>query len=145
MRRELCAEAIRLARLLAEMLPDEPEVAGLLALMLLHDARRDGAHRSRRGEIVLLADQDRSLWDRDADRRGPGARPPRARAPGARALHAPGRDRRRARARAAAAETDWARIARLYDWLRADRPLAGRRAQPRRRRREARGPRRASR
>jgi len=61
-RRELCAEAIRLARLLAQLMPDEPEVTGLLALMLLHDARR-GARVDRNGDLVLLADQDRSVWD----------------------------------------------------------------------------------
>ena len=60
---DLAAEAIRLGRALAELMPDEPEVAALLALMLLHDARRDA--RLRDGELVLLADQDRSLWDRD--------------------------------------------------------------------------------
>jgi RNA polymerase sigma-70 factor, ECF subfamily len=59
---DLAAEAIRLGMALAELMPDEPEVAGLLALMLLHDSRRDA--RLRDGEIVLLADQDRSLWDR---------------------------------------------------------------------------------
>jgi RNA polymerase sigma-70 factor (ECF subfamily) len=57
----LAGEAIRLGRALAELMPDEPEVQGLLALMLLHDARREA--RFREGEIVLLADQDRSLWD----------------------------------------------------------------------------------
>ena len=61
-RPDLSAEAIRLGRLLVELLPD-PEVLGLLALMLLHDARR-AARTSRDGEIVLLDDQDRSLWDR---------------------------------------------------------------------------------
>jgi RNA polymerase sigma-70 factor (ECF subfamily) len=60
-RGELAAEAIRLGRALAELMPDEPEVHGLLALMLLHDARREA--RFRDGELVLLADQDRSLWD----------------------------------------------------------------------------------
>ena len=60
-RADLAAEAIRLGRALAELMPDEPEVAGLLALMLLQDSRRDA--RFRDGEIVLLADQDRSLWD----------------------------------------------------------------------------------
>jgi RNA polymerase sigma-70 factor (ECF subfamily) len=60
-RGELAAEAIRLGRALAELMPDEPEVHGLLALMLLHDARR--AARFRGGDLVLLADQDRSLWD----------------------------------------------------------------------------------
>ena len=61
-RGELAAEAIRLGRALAELMPDEPEVHALLALMLLHDARRDA--RFDGGEIVLLRDQDRSLWDR---------------------------------------------------------------------------------
>jgi RNA polymerase sigma-70 factor (ECF subfamily) len=63
-RRELCAEAIRLGRVLAELMPDEPEVLGLLALMLLVDARRD-ARATPDGALVLLADQDRSRWDRD--------------------------------------------------------------------------------
>lgn len=63
-RRELCAEAIRLARVLAELMPDEPEAMGLLALMLLHDARRS-ARVDALGDLVLLADQDRALWDHD--------------------------------------------------------------------------------
>jgi RNA polymerase sigma-70 factor (ECF subfamily) len=58
---ELATEAIWLGRSLAELLPDEPEVHGLLAMMLLHDSRRDA--RIHDGELVLLADQDRSLWD----------------------------------------------------------------------------------
>lgn len=61
-RESLCAEAIRLGRLLAELMPDEPEVMGLLALMLLVEARR-AARTDARGELVLLADQDRALWD----------------------------------------------------------------------------------
>jgi RNA polymerase sigma-70 factor (ECF subfamily) len=61
-RGDLAADAIRLGRALAELMPDEPEVHGLLAMMLLHDARR--AARFRDGDLVLLADQDRSLWDR---------------------------------------------------------------------------------
>jgi RNA polymerase sigma-70 factor (ECF subfamily) len=61
-RRELCAEAIRLGRALVELMPDEPEASGLLALMLLHDARRD-ARTAYDGEPVLLAEQDRSRWD----------------------------------------------------------------------------------
>jgi RNA polymerase sigma-70 factor (ECF subfamily) len=60
-RRELCAEAIRLGRVLAELMPDEPEVIGLLALMLLQDSRRDA--RVVRGRVELLEDQDRSRWD----------------------------------------------------------------------------------
>jgi RNA polymerase sigma-70 factor (ECF subfamily) len=62
-RRELCAEAIRLARVLHGLMPDEPEVIGLLALMLLHDARRE-ARVGPAGELVLLGDQDRTRWDR---------------------------------------------------------------------------------
>ena len=63
-RDELCDEAIRLAKLLAVLMPDEPEALGLLALMLLHDARRN-ARLGAGGEIVLLADQDRSRWSRE--------------------------------------------------------------------------------
>jgi RNA polymerase sigma-70 factor (ECF subfamily) len=62
MREELCDEAIRLARLLLELLPGEPEVAGLLALMLLVDARR-AARIDVDGDLILLAAQDRSLWN----------------------------------------------------------------------------------
>jgi RNA polymerase sigma-70 factor (ECF subfamily) len=61
-RQNLSAEAIRLARLLARLMPDEPEAAGLLALMLLHDARR-AARLDARGDLVTLEDQDRSRWD----------------------------------------------------------------------------------
>ena len=62
-RGDLAAEAIRLGRALAELMPDEPEVHGLLALMLVNDARRDA--RFADGAVVLLGDQDRSLWDFD--------------------------------------------------------------------------------
>ena len=62
-RGDLAAEAIRLAGPLAELMPDEPEAHGLLALMLVHDARRDA--RFADGAVVLLSDQDRSLWDFD--------------------------------------------------------------------------------
>ena len=62
-RRELSSEAIRLTRVLASLMPDEPEVLGLLALMLLHDARRE-ARTGPGGELVLLEDQDRAAWDR---------------------------------------------------------------------------------
>ena len=61
-RHELCREAIRLGRLLRELVPDEPEVAGLLALMLLIDSRR-AARTTADGSLVLLAEQDRRLWD----------------------------------------------------------------------------------
>jgi RNA polymerase sigma-70 factor (ECF subfamily) len=62
-RDDLCAEAVRLGRLLAQLMPDEPEAMGLLALMLLTEARR-GARIGPGGELVLLADQDRGRWDR---------------------------------------------------------------------------------
>jgi RNA polymerase sigma-70 factor, ECF subfamily len=60
-RRELCAEAIRLARTLSELMPNEAETLGLLALMLLHDSRRD-ARVNGAGELVPLEEQDRSAW-----------------------------------------------------------------------------------
>jgi RNA polymerase sigma-70 factor (ECF subfamily) len=63
-REDLCAEAVRLGRLLADLMPDEPEVMGLLALMLLSHARR-AARAGTDGGLVLLADQDRGLWDHD--------------------------------------------------------------------------------
>src|SRR5437016_1614010 len=62
-RGDLAVEAIRLSRALAELMPDEPEVRGLLALMLLNDARRDA--RFVDGTVVLIDEQDRSLWDTD--------------------------------------------------------------------------------
>ena len=62
-REDLCAEAIRLGRLLAELMPNEPEVLGLLALMLLIESRR-ATRTTAEGDLVLLADQDRSRWDR---------------------------------------------------------------------------------
>ena len=67
-RGDLAAEAIRIDRALAELMPDEPEVHGLLALMLANDARSEA--RFADGELVLLADQDRSLWDEDEIGRG---------------------------------------------------------------------------
>ncbi len=68
-RRELCVEAIRLARTLCELMPDEAENLGLLALMLLHDSRRD-ARVNAQGELVPLEEQDRSLWDQERIREG---------------------------------------------------------------------------
>ena len=68
-RGELCTEAIRLGRLLVRLMPDDPEVAGLLALMLLHDSRRD-ARVDEHGDLVALDDQDRSGWDRGRIREG---------------------------------------------------------------------------
>ena len=106
-RAELCDEAIRLAKLLAVLMPDEPEALGLLALMLLHDARRE-ARTAPDGSLVLLADQDRSRWNPERIAEGT----PRARAsalaPAARAVPAAGRDRRAARR---GGETDWPQIA----------------------------------
>jgi RNA polymerase sigma-70 factor (ECF subfamily) len=116
LREELSAEAIRLTSLLAAMLPDQSEVLGLLALMLLTDAR--GAARvDSAGELVLLGDQDRTLWDRDEIERGlalarrAGSRGPAGPYTVQAAIAAE-------HARAATPEqTDWARIARLYLWL----------------------------
>jgi RNA polymerase sigma-70 factor (ECF subfamily) len=118
-RHDLSAEAVRLGRLLAELLP-EPEVTGLLALMLLHEARR----RSRTttdGELVLLGDQDRTLWNREQITEGVALveRALRSRNFGPytlqaaiAAIHAEA---------ASAAETDWDEIVGLYDvLLRAD-------------------------
>lgn len=65
LRTNLSAEAIRLARVLARLMPDEPEVLGLLALLLLHDARR-GTRVDAAGDLVTLEDQDRTAWDRGA-------------------------------------------------------------------------------
>ena len=70
-RRELCAEAIRLTRVLCALLPDEPEALALLALMRLHDSRRE-ARVDADGELVLLDDQDRTRWDREAIAEGSG-------------------------------------------------------------------------
>ena len=106
-RRELCDEAIRLGRVLGALMPDEPEVRGLLALMLLHHSRRD-ARSDERGDMVLLEDQDRSLWRRDEIDEGLALRGPgrRARAYGLQAAIAAEHAARRADA------TDWPRIAR---------------------------------
>ena len=110
-RGELAAEAIRLGRALAELMPDEPEVHGLLATMLLLDARR--AARYRDGELVLLADQDPALWDarRIAAGRAALERALALRGRGAYVLQA-------AIASLHAEEPrDWAQIAALYDEL----------------------------
>ncbi len=113
---DLSAEAIRLGRLLVELLP-EPEAEGLLALMLLQESRR-AARTSADGDIVLLDEQDRSLWDRDAIDEGLALVRARARLAPLRALHAAGGDRRRAR-RGADAGRDRlaAQIVGLYDLL----------------------------
>ena len=115
-RRELSAEAIRLGRVLAGLMPDEPEVLGLLALMLLHDARRE-ARVSDAGELVLLDDQDRSRWDRERIREGTALveRALRMRAPGPYQLQAA---IAALHDRAATPDaTDWPQIAALYGEL----------------------------
>jgi RNA polymerase sigma-70 factor (ECF subfamily) len=115
-RRELCAEAIRLARVVVALLPDEPEATGLLALMLLHDARRDARVREG-GDLVLLEDQDRSRWDRAAIEEG------RAMVDRAVAAGRPGPYQVQAAIAvlhdeaSTPADTDWAEIAALYHAL----------------------------
>jgi RNA polymerase sigma-70 factor (ECF subfamily) len=111
-RRELCEEAIRLGKLLAVLMPDEPEVLGLLALMLFHDSRRR-ARTSPEGELILLEDQDRSLWDQQRIEEGRNVleRAARLRRVGAYQLQA-------AIAAMHTEETsDWAAIAALYGQL----------------------------
>jgi RNA polymerase sigma-70 factor (ECF subfamily) len=109
-RRELCDEAIRLARVLTSLMPAEREAVGLLALMLLHHSRRD-ARTDERGEMVLLEDQDRSLWRRDELEEGLAL----AAAAGEGAPYAIQAAIAAEHARAARAEaTDWRRIASLY-------------------------------
>jgi len=115
-RADLAAEAIRLGRLLAELMPDEPEAAGLLALMLLAESRR-AARTAPDGSLVLLADQDRGLWDRGLIAEGqrivrrclrrdqPGPYQIQA------AINAVHSDS------PAAASTDWPQILQLYDQL----------------------------
>jgi RNA polymerase sigma-70 factor, ECF subfamily len=115
-RDDLCAEAIRLGRLLAGLMPDEPEVMGLLALMLLVDSRR-AARTGPDGDLVLLSDQDRSVWNRELIAEGqaivraclrrnqPGPYQIQA------AINAVHSDAR------IAAETQWAQILELYDQL----------------------------
>jgi RNA polymerase sigma-70 factor, ECF subfamily len=117
-RRELCGEAIRLGRVLVELMPDEPEAIGLLALMLLHDARREARVGPDR-QLVLLEDQDRSLWDQRRITEGQelAERALRMRRPGpyqVQAAIAAVHDEA-----PSAADTDWAQIALLYDRLEA--------------------------
>ncbi|MFF2993686.1 RNA polymerase sigma factor [Streptomyces sp. NPDC057950] len=115
-REDLCAEGVRLGRLLAELMPDEPETLGLLALMLLVESRRP-ARTAPDGALVLLPDQDRSLWDRDLIAQGQDLvrRCLRRGRPGpyqiqaaVNAVHSDA---------PTAADTDWGQILRLYDQL----------------------------
>ena len=115
-RADLCAEAIRLARLLAELMPDEPEVMGLLALVLLIQSR-SAARTASDGALVLLPDQDRGLWDRVLAAEGQGIVRAclRRNQPGPyqiqAAINAVHSDA------ATAADTDWRQILQLYDQL----------------------------
>ena len=108
---DLASEAIRLSRALAELMPDEPDVHGLLALMLLNDARREA--RFADGTVVLLRDQDRSLWDLEQIAEG--------RAALDRALALGGRDRYVVEAAIASLHVDepqdWPQLAALYGEL----------------------------
>jgi RNA polymerase sigma-70 factor (ECF subfamily) len=116
-RRELSGEAIRLARLVVELLPDEPEAEGLLALMLLHDARRE-ARVGPDGELVLIEDQDRARWDGARIREGQALveRALRRGQPGSYQLQAAIAALHDAAPSADA--TDWPQIAVLYEALR---------------------------
>jgi RNA polymerase sigma-70 factor (ECF subfamily) len=115
-RRDLCAQAIRLARLVNALLPDRPEALGLLALLLLQDSRRD-ARVDAQGDIVLLEDQDRSRWDRPQISEGLSLVPHALRAspPGPYAVQA-AIAALHAQAPSSAA-TDWPQIAALYGVL----------------------------
>jgi RNA polymerase sigma-70 factor, ECF subfamily len=115
-RHELCAEAIRLGRMICQLLPREQEARALLALMLLHDSRRR-ARTAENGEPVLLEDQDRELWNREQTREGlrlveavlrDGLAGPYALQAAIAAVHARSQS---------AADTDWRQIAALYDLL----------------------------
>jgi RNA polymerase sigma-70 factor (ECF subfamily) len=115
-RQELCKEAIRLGRVLVELMPQSAEAHGLLALMLLHDSRRE-ARLNTLGEIVLLDEQDRSRWDQEKIREGV------AMLDRALTLNEPGPYQVQAAISAlhaeapTAAETDWRQITALYDTL----------------------------
>jgi RNA polymerase sigma-70 factor (ECF subfamily) len=115
-REELCMEALRLGRLLAELLPDQAEVMGLLALMLLVHSRR-AARTTSTGELVILAEQDHSLWDRDLIAEGQAIVKQCLR------LNQPGPFQIQAAINAVhsdaekAADTDWWQILQLYNQL----------------------------
>ena len=115
-RQDLCAEAIRLGRLLTQLMPDEPEVMGLLALLLLVESRRT-ARTTPGGDLLLLADQDRSLWDRNLIAEGQAivARCLKRNDPGPyqiqAAINAVHSDAQ------SVADTDWRQIVQLYDHL----------------------------
>jgi RNA polymerase sigma factor (sigma-70 family) len=116
LRSELCAEALRVGRLLATLMPGEAEALGLLALMLFHDSRR-GARTGEHGELILLSEQDRSSWNRNQIEEGIRVLNRALR------LGHPGRYQVEAAIAAlhaeapSAAQTDWAQIAALYEEL----------------------------
>jgi RNA polymerase sigma-70 factor (ECF subfamily) len=120
-REDLCAEAIRLGRLLGELMPDEPEVMGLLALMLLTESRRE-TRTTPDGNLVLLTDQDRGRWDGELIAEG------QAIVRASLRRNQPGPYQLQAAINAVhsdattAAETDWRQILRLYDQLMAMEP-----------------------
>jgi len=115
-RRELCAEAIRLGRVLCDLLPKQAEAQALLGLMLLHDSRRD-ARVSAEGELVLLEEQDRSLWRREQIEEGTELVESALRA-GAAGIYALQASIAALHANAKTAkDTDWPQIAALYDAL----------------------------
>jgi RNA polymerase sigma-70 factor (ECF subfamily) len=115
-RADLCAEAIRLARVLVELMPDEPEVQGLLALMLLTESRR-ATRTTASGDLVPLSEQDRALWNRDLIAEG------QAIVRRCLRLNQPGPYQVQAAINAVhsdaptAADTDWRQILQLYDQL----------------------------
>jgi RNA polymerase sigma-70 factor (ECF subfamily) len=115
-RRELCAEAIRLGRILVSLMPKEPEILGLLALMLFQDSRRE-ARTSEQGEMILLEDQDRERWDRGEIEEG------QTRLDEALAMRRPGVYQIQAAIASLHAqarrpeETDWRQIIALYEAL----------------------------
>ena len=116
-RRELCAEAIRLARTVVSLLPDEPEATGLLALMLLHDARRE-ARVGPTGELILLDDQDRGrLGCRSASPKGRRSSSARWRRDARARTRSRPRSRRSTMRPIDPAETDWPQIVTLYQTL----------------------------
>lgn len=116
-RGELCAEAIRLARLLVALMPDEPEVHGLLALLLLTESRR-AARVDAAGDLVRLADQDRSLWDPDLIAEGQAI----VRACLRRDLPGPYQIQAAIAAVHSDGPTDWRQVVALYDQLLASVP-----------------------
>ena len=132
LRPALCAEALRLGRLLAALMPDEPEVLGLVALMLLHDSRRATRLGRRRASWCCSATRTASRWDRAEIAEGLASAGPRDAAAARRApTSSRRRSRRSTRRPPSAAATDWPQIAALYTALLECTPTPGDRAQSR--------------